>query len=81
MIGLNRCLMPKFLRTYGNTFESIQIALNAYDRDVKDGKFPSENESYHESFSGAETVKNPTRISGRKYRLTSGKVQPLTKAG
>ena len=81
MIGLNPGFMPKFLRTYANTFESIQSALNAYDRDVKDGKFPSESESYHESFVGAETVKNRTRISERKYRLTTGKIQPLTKAG
>ncbi|HEY8225579.1 MAG TPA: 3-methyl-2-oxobutanoate hydroxymethyltransferase [Pyrinomonadaceae bacterium] len=81
MIGLNPGFMPKFLRTYANTFESIQIALNAYDRDVKDGKFPSESESYRESFSGAETVKNQTQISERKYRLTTGKIQPLTKAG
>jgi 3-methyl-2-oxobutanoate hydroxymethyltransferase len=81
MIGLNPGFMPKFLRTYANTFESIQIALNAYDRDVKDGKFPSESESYRESFFGAETVKNQTQISERKYRLATGKIQPLTKAG
>jgi ketopantoate hydroxymethyltransferase len=81
MIGLNPSFMPKFLRTYANTFESIQIALNAYDRDVKDGKFPSESESYHESFAGAEIVQNRTRVSERKYRLTTGKIQPLTKAG
>ena len=46
MLGLNRGFRPKFLRTYADAFDLIQTALNAYDRDVKDKKFPSESESY-----------------------------------
>ena len=46
MIGLNPGFKPKFLRTYANTFDIIQAALNAYDQDVKSGSFPSESESY-----------------------------------
>ena len=46
VIGLNRGFKPRFLRTYTNAFEVIHSALNSYDRDVKDGKFPSESESY-----------------------------------
>ena len=46
VLGLNPGFKPKFLRTYANTFGLIQGALNAYDRDVKNGKFPSESESY-----------------------------------
>ncbi|HXQ73147.1 MAG TPA: 3-methyl-2-oxobutanoate hydroxymethyltransferase, partial [Pyrinomonadaceae bacterium] len=46
MIGLNPGFKPKFLRTYANAFEIIQAALDAYDRDVKRGSFPSESESY-----------------------------------
>ena len=46
MIGLNPGFKPKFLRTYANTFDIIQAALNAYDSDVKSGSFPSESESY-----------------------------------
>jgi 3-methyl-2-oxobutanoate hydroxymethyltransferase len=46
VLGLNPGFKPKFLRTYANTFGVIQAALNAYDRDVKTGKFPSESESY-----------------------------------
>src|SRR6266581_7594525 len=42
VLGLNPGFRPKFLRTYANTFEVIQTALNAYDRDVKAGSFPSE---------------------------------------
>ena len=46
MIGLNPGFKPKFLRTYANVFDIIQIALNAYDRDVKSGSFPNDSESY-----------------------------------
>jgi hypothetical protein len=46
VLGLNPGFKPKFLRTYANTFGMILAALNAYDRDVKDGHFPSESESY-----------------------------------
>jgi len=46
LLGLNPNFRPKFLRTYAGLFESVRTALNAYDRDVKAGAFPSENESY-----------------------------------
>jgi 3-methyl-2-oxobutanoate hydroxymethyltransferase len=46
VLGLNPGFRPKFLRTYANTFEVIQAALNAYDQDVKDGSFPSDRECY-----------------------------------
>jgi 3-methyl-2-oxobutanoate hydroxymethyltransferase len=46
VLGLNPGFKPKFLRVYANTFGVIQAALNAYDRDVKDGSFPSDSESY-----------------------------------
>jgi 3-methyl-2-oxobutanoate hydroxymethyltransferase len=46
VLGLNPGFRPKFLRVYANTFEVIQAALNAYDRDVKGGGFPSDSESY-----------------------------------
>ena len=46
VLGLNPGFEPKFLRTYANTFGVIQAALNAYDRDVKGGSFPSDRESY-----------------------------------
>ena len=46
LLGLNPSFKPKFLRTYASAFEIIHAALDSYDDDVKDGKFPSENESY-----------------------------------
>jgi 3-methyl-2-oxobutanoate hydroxymethyltransferase len=46
VLGLNPGFKPKFLRVYANAFGVIQAALNAYDRDVKGGDFPSDSESY-----------------------------------
>ena len=46
LLGMNPAFKPKFLRTYANAFETIQGAINAYDRDVKARKFPAESESY-----------------------------------
>src|SRR6267154_6894687 len=46
VLGLNPGFKPKFLRVYANTFGIIQAALNAYDRDVKEGSFPPDSESY-----------------------------------
>jgi 3-methyl-2-oxobutanoate hydroxymethyltransferase len=46
VLGLNPGFKPKFLRVYANTLGVIQAALNAYDRDVKGGDFPSDHESY-----------------------------------
>jgi 3-methyl-2-oxobutanoate hydroxymethyltransferase len=46
VLGLNPGFKPKFLRVYADAFEVIRVALDAYDRDVKDGHFPSESESY-----------------------------------
>ena len=46
LLGLNPGFKPKFLKTYANAFEVIRTGLDAYDRDVKSGKFPSESESY-----------------------------------
>lgn len=73
MLGLNPGFKPKFLRVYANTFEVIRRALNAYDRDVKSGVFPSENESYAALESMGQTP--PKRMkhaaeNGRGSRIT-----------
>jgi 3-methyl-2-oxobutanoate hydroxymethyltransferase len=58
VLGLNPGFEPKFLRTYANTFGVIQTALNAYDRDVKGGSFPSDSESYEAQPATLQIVKN-----------------------
>ncbi|HET9711666.1 MAG TPA: 3-methyl-2-oxobutanoate hydroxymethyltransferase [Pyrinomonadaceae bacterium] len=73
MIGLNPDFKPKFLRVYANTFEVIRTALNAYDRDVKSGVFPSGNESYAALESMEQTVQKRMRHAaenGRGSRIT-----------
>jgi 3-methyl-2-oxobutanoate hydroxymethyltransferase len=57
VLGLNPGFEPKFLRTYANTFGVIQAALDAYDRDVKDGTFPSDGESYKAPLASLQIVK------------------------
>ena len=46
MLGLNTDFEPKFLRKYLNGFELIRDAINNYNLDVKNNKFPSQEESY-----------------------------------
>ena len=57
VLGLNPGFEPKFLRTYANTFGVIQAALNAYDRDVKGGSFPSDRESYKAQLTNLQIAK------------------------
>ncbi len=46
MLGLQPDFRPKFLRTWLDGFDLIRNALDRYDGDVKDGGFPSDEESY-----------------------------------
>ena len=46
MLGMNDSFKPKFLRRYANLHNVINDAVGQYIIDVKDGSFPSEEESY-----------------------------------
>jgi 3-methyl-2-oxobutanoate hydroxymethyltransferase len=46
MLGMKPDFRPKFVRTYLDGFNLLQTALNSYDDDVKNGRFPSAEESY-----------------------------------
>lgn len=46
MLGMNVGFKPKFLRSYGNFFESIRDAIASYTADVKAVDFPSKSEQY-----------------------------------
>ncbi|NUM88278.1 MAG: 3-methyl-2-oxobutanoate hydroxymethyltransferase [Bdellovibrionales bacterium] len=46
MLGIQPSFQPKFLRRYLHGYEQIRSAFEAFDRDVKSGVFPSEEESY-----------------------------------
>ena len=46
LLGCSKDFNPKFLRKYLDGFSLIKSALNAYNSDVKEEKFPSTKESY-----------------------------------
>lgn len=46
MIGLNTDFHPRFVRQYGNVAEIMTTGVKKYIEDVKDSKFPTEEESY-----------------------------------
>src|SRR5437870_62283 len=47
MIGLSLGHTPKFARRYANVGEAISHAVAAYAEDVREGRFPADEESYH----------------------------------
>jgi len=46
LLGMNPNFKPKFLRTYLDGYHQIQSALNNFSADVKNGRFPSKEESF-----------------------------------
>ena len=52
VMGLTRDLHPKFVRRYADLSSVIEEAAKAFTRDVKEGSFPNEQES----FSGGKTA-------------------------
>lgn len=46
LLGVSPDFNPKFLRKYLNGYDLIKNAINNYNSDVKENKFPSEKESY-----------------------------------
>jgi len=46
MLGLNKDFSPRFLRRYAQLYELTSEAFGRYVKDVKTGRFPSQEESY-----------------------------------
>lgn len=46
LLGLNVDFKPRFVRRYLEGADLLRNALNAFDRDVKEGQFPQANESF-----------------------------------
>jgi 3-methyl-2-oxobutanoate hydroxymethyltransferase len=46
MLGLNPGFTPKFLRRFGSLADEVGSAVDTYIKAVKDGGYPSEEESY-----------------------------------
>jgi 3-methyl-2-oxobutanoate hydroxymethyltransferase len=47
LIGLSFRSRPKFVRTYAHVADSMRGALQDFLRDVREGRYPSDSESYH----------------------------------
>jgi 3-methyl-2-oxobutanoate hydroxymethyltransferase len=45
-MGLTRDLRPRFVRRYADLSTTIEEAAKAFTRDVRDGSFPSAEESF-----------------------------------
>lgn len=46
LLGMNPDFKPKFVKTYFDAFSPIFNALNAYDKEVKEGTFPEAQHAY-----------------------------------
>jgi 3-methyl-2-oxobutanoate hydroxymethyltransferase len=46
MLGINQEFKPRFLRRYINLYDSINLAVKHYIKDVRSGDFPNESEQY-----------------------------------
>lgn len=46
MLGMNEEFHPRFVRQYANLTEIVQSAVSAYVKDIKEGEFPNDAESY-----------------------------------
>lgn len=47
LVGFTNVYLPKFVRQYADTHDLWLKALQAYIKDVQEGNFPNEEESYH----------------------------------
>ncbi|MFP3901817.1 MAG: 3-methyl-2-oxobutanoate hydroxymethyltransferase [Acidimicrobiia bacterium] len=56
VLGLEDRMAPKFVRRYGELGSASVEALRAYAADVRAGRFPSDDESYHLSPEVAESL-------------------------
>ena len=56
LLGMQQELQPKFVRSYANIKETSVNALAAFASDVRNGSFPSEDESYQLSDEEAEAL-------------------------
>jgi 3-methyl-2-oxobutanoate hydroxymethyltransferase len=46
LVGFNRDFKPKFVKSFEDGFELVRRAVDAFDREIKDGAFPTDSESY-----------------------------------
>ncbi|UCH96641.1 MAG: 3-methyl-2-oxobutanoate hydroxymethyltransferase [Candidatus Aminicenantes bacterium] len=47
LVGFTNLYLPKFVRKYADVYTTIHEALKSYIKDIQQGVFPGEKESYH----------------------------------
>jgi 3-methyl-2-oxobutanoate hydroxymethyltransferase len=69
LVGFSNGYLPKFVRKYVDIHEVISRAVKGYIDDVKKGKFPDSNNSYHsKSEKLGELIKNEDQKRGKKKK-------------
>jgi len=61
LLGMNEEFKPKFVRRYENLALRIRTAVDEYVQDVREGRFPSEDESF--SRQGGRPARKPASVS------------------
>ncbi len=56
LLGIEDRVAPKFVRRYASLKDDAVAAMSAFADDVRSGRFPSDDESYHVSADVAETL-------------------------
>jgi 3-methyl-2-oxobutanoate hydroxymethyltransferase len=56
VLGIEDRMAPKFVRRYAELGAAAVEALSAFAADVRGGRFPSDDESYHLSAEVAESL-------------------------
>jgi 3-methyl-2-oxobutanoate hydroxymethyltransferase len=68
MLGLSFGKLARFVRPYANLHETITDAVTRYADDVRNGTYPSADESYALPSDAAEELKLPTPVKESKTR-------------
>jgi 3-methyl-2-oxobutanoate hydroxymethyltransferase len=66
LVGLEERITPKFVRRYAELGNDARAALGAFAADVRAGRFPSSEETYH----AADTVADEIALYGRTVDVT-----------
>lgn len=61
LLGLEERITPKFVRRYAELGSDARVALGSFVDDVRNGRFPSSDETYH----AADTVADEIALYGR----------------
>ena len=68
LLGLEERITPKFVRRYAELGVDARAAITAFADDVREGRFPSSEETYH----AADTVADEIALYGRNASAVEG---------